>query len=77
MASTNFQVNVLEHTRISPNFIDNEDAGIYSVIATNSSTENNSSKKAAGQVYSVVHNGTAYAFCYYDGVTKFELPDTN
>ena len=26
---TDLQINVIEHTRISPKFIDNEDTGIY------------------------------------------------
>lgn len=61
---TDLQINVVEHTRISPKFIDNEDTGIYSVIMSNSSTQNDSSysKKVAGQSYSVVHNATAYVF---------------
>lgn len=70
LASTNFQINVVEDTRILPNFIDNEDAGIYSIIMSNSSTGKDSSKK----VFSVLHNGMAYAFFYYDDLAKFESP---
>jgi hypothetical protein len=73
IASANFQINVVEHTRVLPKFIDNEDAGIYSIIFSNSS--NGSTKKVAGQVYSVVHNGTAYALYYYDDLAKFELSE--
>lgn len=74
-ASANFEFDVVEHTSISPKFIANEDAGIYSYIASNSSTGNDSSKKVAGQVYSVVHNGTAYAFYHNDDLAKFDLPE--
>ena len=65
------QVNVVEHTRLLPKFIDNEDAAIISAIVSNSS-QNNSliSKKLAGQSYSVVHNGTAFVFSYYDDLSK-------
>jgi hypothetical protein len=73
IASTNFQINVVEHTRVLPKFIDNEDAGIYSIIFSNSG--NGSTIKVAGQVYSVVHNGTAYGLFYYDDLAKFELPE--
>ena len=36
IASTDFQINVVEHTRVLSKFIDNEDAGIYSIIFSNS-----------------------------------------
>ena len=55
IAFINFQINVVEHTRVLPKFIDNEDAGLYSIIFSNSS--NGSTIKVAGQVYSEVHNG--------------------
>ena len=37
---------------------------------------NGSTIKVAGQVYSVVHNGTAYGLFYYDDLAKFELPES-
>jgi hypothetical protein len=78
MASTDLKINVVEHTRMLPKFIDNEDAAILSAIVSNSNTQNNStfSKKVAGQSYSVVHNGTAYVFSYYNDLAKFELPES-
>jgi hypothetical protein len=78
MASTDLQINIVEHTRMLPKFIDNEDAAILSAIVSNSNTQNNStfSKKVAGQSYSVVHNGTAYVFSYYNDLAKFELPES-
>ena len=33
-------------------------------------------RSLAGQGYSVVHNGTGYAFTYYDDLAKFELPES-
>jgi len=77
MASTDLQINVVEYTRMLPKFIDNEDAAILSAISSDSSNQNNSSfsKKVAGQSYSVVHNGTAYIFSYYNDLSKFDLPN--
>lgn len=76
MASTDVQINVVEHTRMLLKFIDNEDAALLSAIVTDSNNQTNSSlsKKVAGQSYSVVHNGTAYIFSYYDDLGKFESP---